>query len=354
MNESATAPAAVRDFAAAVRAHLDDLPADEVEELTDGLEADLTERAQDAGDSFGDPAEYARELRSASGLPEREHPSRRRFGTTLRRTGESAARRVRSMPGGARLLDLLIALRPVWWVMRGWVIFHLIAVPIAGARPGLPDNPVAWVFLLACILLSVEWGRGHWLAWQGFRYVKIALSTVAAVAFLPLLVSVASMLPGQSDPYVYPEPQQGLLLNGDTVENIFAYDCSGKPLTDVQLFDENGNPLSVAADGELQMFAYSGTGAHGVLIPNPGVTGGTGWNVFPLKQADAPTGQEPDPSTAEAPDPPFAVTQPLADADGLCPGSEEGSETGPGAPESPETPETPGTQEGETDASGAE
>jgi len=43
---TATDPA-IEEFATAVRAALGDLPADEVDDLTDGLEADLTERAAD-------------------------------------------------------------------------------------------------------------------------------------------------------------------------------------------------------------------------------------------------------------------------------------------------------------------
>ena len=54
------------DFVAAVRAWLDDLSADEVTELTGGLEADLTDALAEVGstpsDRYGDPAEYASEL----------------------------------------------------------------------------------------------------------------------------------------------------------------------------------------------------------------------------------------------------------------------------------------------------
>ncbi|TFD05650.1 hypothetical protein E3T29_13490, partial [Cryobacterium sp. TMT1-66-1] len=79
MSETATTPQSIRDFALAVRAALNDLPADDVDDLTDGLEADLTEQAADvdAGDAaapgfdLGDPVAYADELRGAAGLPVR-------------------------------------------------------------------------------------------------------------------------------------------------------------------------------------------------------------------------------------------------------------------------------------------
>src|ERR1700709_2176140 len=71
---STTALHPVDDFARAVRAALADLPADEVDDLTDGLEADLAERAADEeSPDFGDPTDYANELRSAAGLPASTH-----------------------------------------------------------------------------------------------------------------------------------------------------------------------------------------------------------------------------------------------------------------------------------------
>ena len=65
----------VRAYVRAVRAWLGDLPADEVEDLTAGMEADLAERAAESGGPLGgllgQPEAYAAELRSAAGLPPR-------------------------------------------------------------------------------------------------------------------------------------------------------------------------------------------------------------------------------------------------------------------------------------------
>ncbi|RMI02417.1 HAAS signaling domain-containing protein, partial [Cellulomonas triticagri] len=76
-----TGPATVADYAAEVRTHLADLPQDQVDDLTDGLEADLADALADPTGRpadmppgltarFGAPAEYARELRAAAGLPD--------------------------------------------------------------------------------------------------------------------------------------------------------------------------------------------------------------------------------------------------------------------------------------------
>ena len=56
----------IADFAARVRRSLDDLPEDEIEDLTERIEADLTEKALD--EDLGDPEECAIELRSAAEL----------------------------------------------------------------------------------------------------------------------------------------------------------------------------------------------------------------------------------------------------------------------------------------------
>src|SRR3954468_1429827 len=77
MSTSPLASPAVAEFAAAVRAALSDLAPDEIDELTDGLEADLTDRLAD-GDAadLGDPRAYAEALGPAAGLPHRPMPRR--------------------------------------------------------------------------------------------------------------------------------------------------------------------------------------------------------------------------------------------------------------------------------------
>ena len=57
-----------------VRAELVDLPAEDVDDITGGMEADLSELAAESGGDLvgrlGSPSQYAAELRSAAGLPE--------------------------------------------------------------------------------------------------------------------------------------------------------------------------------------------------------------------------------------------------------------------------------------------
>src|SRR5688500_15363497 len=91
-------------FAASVRRHLDDLPSDEVDELVDGLPADMADQAADSGLDFTlpDAAAYAEELRAAAGLPPRAEPDRRR-GPLARASALTRTRiaRLRAHPAAA-------------------------------------------------------------------------------------------------------------------------------------------------------------------------------------------------------------------------------------------------------------
>ncbi|MDJ0376556.1 hypothetical protein [Cryobacterium sp. PH31-L1] len=301
MSDTATTPQSISDFALAVRAALNDLPADDVDDLTDGLEADLTEQAADvdAGDAaapgfdLGHPVAYADELRGAAGLPmrgatpEARVPRLRRLHTRFGDARAGAARRIRSSAAGAAALDFLLALRPAWWVLRGWVVYAVVAVLAGGGISTVPTDPLRWVVLTAFVVLSVQWGRGRWLPWHwlpGFRTVV----SVCAVVVLPIVLSATAHNAGaQNSAYVdyNPAPTPGLLQNGEQVTNVFAYDADGQPLTDVQLFDQSGRALNVVNDPVHTKYLpqLDSAGEQDMVVPSLMVPGGLGWNVYPLR-----------------------------------------------------------------------
>src|SRR5689334_9456376 len=128
MNTIVIAPE-VLSFVAAVRAQLTDLEPDELLEITDGLEADLTELVQEQGvGALGDPVDYARELRAAAGLAEGARRTRRPVRTAalgfLDACGERAETLVAKLPWD--VVPLLTWLRPLWWVLRAWVAVQLV------------------------------------------------------------------------------------------------------------------------------------------------------------------------------------------------------------------------------------
>ncbi|UYM06123.1 hypothetical protein [Solicola gregarius] len=285
MNDTIRLYPDVAEFAASVRSQLSDLDADELEELTGDLEADLQERVDDAGYvDLGDPAAYATELRSAAGLPPRPVPVKGVRGRLRDRGSATAQRwrdfvdRLRERPGTSAVLDFLVALRPAWWILRAWVAYQIAHVLFAPNSPGnvLPHSLRGWAILAAATIVSVQWGRGRW---RDRRWVPalVVAGSVTAVVGPPFAYDHASAEPESrwSTPSMRPmahHPDNGLRMNGQPVRNVFAYDAKGNPLADVQLYDQSGDPLFVTRRQSLNW----------VSVPATLRTGQQAWNVYPL------------------------------------------------------------------------
>ena len=310
----------VGEFARSVRAQLSDLPALDVEELTEGLEADLAERLAEDGSDLGDPVDYAAELRASAGLAPKAPlppavPLRRSLALKARETVAS----LRAHPSTASLIEFLIALRPVWWVLRGWIVFGLLIVLVTQSWPLVPRNFFEFVAWVGLVGVSVQWGRGRWLgSGTAGKTMKIAMSAVAAVLMVPLLpISAYSILSNAqaaeaSEYSSSPSAPGGVVNDGNPVSNVFAYDCSGEPLYNVQLFDQDGEKLAVAYSGQEYVSYYDEKmEKEEYAIPNQFFTSGDGWNIFPLDVNGAdPYVEDADPGRFLAPLP-FAGVQPL-------------------------------------------
>ena len=292
-------------FVAAVRAQLDDLGAEEAEELTGGLEADLDDALADGG-SLGarldDPAGYAAELRAAAGLPPRSAAtgSSGAVGRAVDRLrAQIAARRsgLESAPWWPGVRDFGVCLRPAWWVARAL----LAACLVQGRSAGTFRRPAGWGGLtlsLVAIVISVQLGRRGVARRRRIWRWGIGAGNLLAAACLMVAVGGA-----WSTTYVTmnPEPQppaDGIYVGGVQVDNVFAYDAQGLPLAYVQLFDQEGHPITLggladaypASDGD--GYAYSPDGTV-VLGPAVDARGRLLWNVFPLRQQVIAEGSEP-------------------------------------------------------------
>lgn len=301
----------IHAFAVAVRSHLDDLPDDDVDELLDGLEADLSDQAGEAGDGFAlpDAGAYAAELRAAAGLPARDE-SAPRHRVTMTQWAVSTLQRantaLRSNALGAWTLDTLVALRPVWWFVRAFVLYLALVVLFGIPHPtgyDLVDRTLAVTSLPGAVLfgtlllLSIQWGRGRWAPAAWLRVVRTIVSALAAVAAPFLLIGAAGdartlvMYPATADAVV--PDAWGLSVDGQRVRNIYAYDAAGQPIEQVQLFDQDGRPLTTVgaygdSDSPWDDYFYGGGGPVPVPIVEPGRA--SVWNVFPL--AEIPAGTE--------------------------------------------------------------
>jgi hypothetical protein len=333
MSAATLASPAITDFASAVRAALGDLTPDEVDDLTDGLEADLTERLAD-GDQveLGDPLAYAEELRSAAGLPRRTMSSTSSVLADLRALPGTFARELRAFAGRHPAAEgvgrFLLSIRPLWWVFRGVVVTCLVMNVL-----GWGVTTTAVVGLLVTVV-SIQFGRGRWLPFRWMRQLLLIANVLLAIAAPFLLAGVATQLSNvvYSASYAESTPDYsgtGLLENGNPVGNIFAYDAQGRPLTDVQLFDQDGHPLNLVGDPTTT--SEDPTGSGNLVVPNSSVPGRLGWNVFPLSHVaardladDGTVKPSATPLSAVAP---FGTAKPLVTADTPTPPSPTASPT---------------------------
>lgn len=288
----------IAKFAQGVRAALADLPADEVDDLTDGLEADLAEAyAEDLQRELPDPSAYAAELRLAAGLPVRTKVKQGLFsglGAGFSDTRRDIGIAIRGNPTLNGIAEFLVTLRPAWWVLRAWLATWLLAA-FFGSEEGYWFNAVGWFFVLAAfVAVSVQWGRGEWRRRGASPFIAIG-NVVAIVALLPVMAAADSWDDGSagsfdegysagSDSVLNDQSTEGLVLNGKTLENIYAYGADGKPLTNVQLFDQSGKPIDLFGHRADDGVPCAGGSDECSDLVQPGTleTGQTTYNLFPL------------------------------------------------------------------------
>jgi hypothetical protein len=275
----------VTDYVVAVRAQLDDLTDDELDELTGGLEADLDDALGEtpvAGrtprEEFGSPAAYAAELRAAAGLSPRADERGRHGAEAVRDRLRAGRDRVREHPQWPVIRDFLLCVRPAWWVLRALLAVYVIRQVLFD-----PATAVVWVLLGVAIVVSVQLGRCG-VAERGAAW-RVAIGLGNAVAVLVLLYAGPAAVYTRTEVISVSGGQQdGVWVDGVEVRNIFPYDDQGRPLRGVQLYDQEGHPVAV---GEGAREVLDGVGYQCPLVSQvPAVDSGSRqrWNVFPLRQ----------------------------------------------------------------------
>jgi hypothetical protein len=252
----------IASYLAAVERHLNDLPTHIRQDLMSELDAHLTEVAADLEpgaalrDLLGSPEAYARELRETAEVD--KEPVATRMRRKLSATAapalaglKGAADRYAVSTGHTDAAELRERLRPGWWVLRGAIVAALFVYWLSAAQYGvtgysifgsLPGLLLMVAVLLVCVWASMRLGAKS-LEWRGRRRRwmiagGIALVALAGYQFAWLYTfSSVDLTPSsyEDDSYVYSQ--------GQDVTDIYVYDENGNPLTGVYLFDQNGNPL---------------------------------------------------------------------------------------------------------------
>ncbi|SFK21310.1 hypothetical protein [Cellulomonas sp. KH9] len=319
----------VRTYAAQVREALADLDREQVDDLTDGLEANLTDALADDRrthraslvDEFGTPATYAAELRSAAGLaPAEPVPGPAgRLGRLLRapdrRVRAAASRvlaRLRREAWWPPVEELATDLRPVWWVLRAWVVYQVVVQVLASESAWLPSHPAAWLLLGGLLVVSAQIGRGQWFASRRAGERMQVVSVLAAVALVPVVAALQGhdgWLRDQVWAYHHMDavaaptqvervPLDGVVVGGMAVSNLFVYDAAGNPLTDVQIYDDRGRQVRTTYDDGQSAWSRPDSDEPWFFAPAATQDGRTRWNVYPLRgwpesafENDAETGE---------------------------------------------------------------
>jgi hypothetical protein len=321
----------VRGYTQAVRLHLADLGPDVVDDLTDGLEADLAEAVLDhegapadtAGTQvfdlaarFGPADRYAAELRTAAGLPSSVAVPPARRGP-VRVVGEAWGvvserwlatwRPLTSTPGWAAVMGFVRSLAPAWWILRGWVAAQVVLWPYGMSEIALwPSSTPGRLLVVAAIIVSVQWGRGRWVPrWAWFPRAVAVASVAAALLAIPMVARVeAESRPLVADYYTgfdsgFDEGyhnalvsqggagsgpgSDGVWVDGVRVSNLFAYDAAGDPIRDVQLYDDRGRPVrTIGSDATWDTWSVPDVAGEWNFQPAVASDGRTRWNVFPL------------------------------------------------------------------------
>jgi hypothetical protein len=210
--------------------------------------------------------------------------------------------------------ELITIGQPVWWVARGaiggggfFALFGAGAVTVVGA--------------LAGAAVSVWIGRRTQQDPRWLWYV-VPLNVVAAVA-VPAFLAAAYM--GMSfgslnnyDNNYRSTPsanQDGLVLNGTTVSNIYPFDAQGKQVS-VRLYDQEGNPIALQLEDCETIYGRADRSSTSNLFPHRIVTPDESGNVEEqnCKDSDkAPFIPPPAPATTTA-TPSTRPTTPTASA----------------------------------------
>lgn len=317
---------AVAFYAARVRAELAGVDPDVLDELTDGLAADLTEAlldgmpqdadpaayltdlaVEDVDARFGSPRDYASELAAAADVvvPAPEGAGRPRRGLRAALADTRAGLRADREAFVARhgwmqtSLEFLHSLRPLWWVARGWglyiLAFALIGRRLVHARHQfLPGELLGWVVLLGLVIASVQVGRhGLWrnAGWRRslLRLVGVA-TAVSALVGVVALTSVATTdhaaQSWQSYEQGLQERENGVFIDGRPASNLFVYDPEGRPVDGARILDQDGRPVLLGMPEYAQeTWGYVGNSGQwfGDSFPSALLPGGGDLHQYPYR-----------------------------------------------------------------------
>ena len=183
------------------------------------------------------------------------------------------------------VIDFAVALRPVWWVLRAWVLFQLLT----GLRNPFFGSGLQLLLLLGLVVASVLWGQRRMGQQRWWRRIGLLISGICLIAAIPTAVQVYNRVAypsfsstgyeqGYSDGQSAADRQSAL--EGD-LANLFVYDAQGLPVENAQIIDQHGNPVVLTSSPTGDSWAtWDGWSWDGEAVP-AGVLDSGALNVYP-------------------------------------------------------------------------
>lgn len=289
-----TLPEDVRAYLSAVRARLDDLPADERDDLLADVEPSILDSAEESDVPvalrLGPPESFADELRAAAGLPPRAAVGRRSWRERVAAWWDR--------PGPRWLRELA----PLWWVLRGLVAVGLFDLlygrsVVADDRYAIALVAAAVVAVLASVALGLRRPRRNAVA----TAVNLALAFATPLVLANAVADArAGLFDGEATLVVPAAPAPGFLHDGGVVQNVYAFDRRGRLLQDVRLYAQDGRPLNVEGGEDPDRRPVRTRSGELVL------------NAFPIRYFEPNSRRVADPAAGAPPSPGPLATEPLA------------------------------------------
>jgi hypothetical protein len=160
-------------------------------------------------------------------------------------------------PAGRAVTGFLPELRPAWWVLRGYLAVQALAVAMTPLSSGGGFSfPVPRLFgssVLGLLATAAAVAGSVWLGRRGpggtrRQVLLLAGNAVLAVVALLLVAELGDSEVGgdryQPDQVLtFAGPVSGLRSDGKEISNVFPFDAQGRPLEDVYLVDQDGDPI---------------------------------------------------------------------------------------------------------------
>ena len=223
----------INAFVRKVQNQLTGLKSDDLRELTENLEADLLDRRDAEGAAFklGEPKSYAADLAEAAGL------SLQSF--------EVSRLNIEFLRIWQATLNYFRTLAPAWAIVRGWLMFALIYMPVVYGRVSeIPGNTRDWLVLVALVVVNV------WLSKKQFSNLKYPLVVLNIIMLLGTTVVIADLASKLQtyEKYVTFERDDTLVSGGRAIYGVCAVDLNGMRSEVRKLLDKDGYPIFIADD----------------------------------------------------------------------------------------------------------